>query len=183
MRTSAAVAGQPRDRAVVASDPRRQGHRRSTVVARRRLAGFTSSRVGDKNQIFAISPQGGEAVQLTAAQSAVSGFSWSPDSKKIAFVAPASPPADEVKAAQGTPRRFRGRAPRVHARAHLEHRGRRRHARPAARTQHTKDKQFSVGGFSWSPDAKTIAFSATVNPDLIQGGTSDIYVLTLSEDK
>ena len=34
-----------------------------------------------------------------------------------------------------------------------------------------------MGGFSWSPDGTRIAFSATVNPDLIQGKTADIYVL------
>ena len=48
---------------------------------------FTSNRVGDKNQIFAISPEGGEAVQLTKAESAVGGFSWSRDGKRIAFTA------------------------------------------------------------------------------------------------
>ena len=47
----------------------------------------------------------------------------------------------------------------------------------------TKGKDFSVGGFSWSPDSTTIAFSATVNPDLIQGGTADIYLLSLAGDR
>ena len=54
---------------------------------------------------------------------------------------------------------------------------------PVAGRQHTKNKDFSVGGFSWSPDGTKIAFSATVNPDLIQGKTSDIYVLTLADER
>jgi dipeptidyl aminopeptidase/acylaminoacyl peptidase len=40
-----------------------------------------------------------------------------------------------------------------------------------------------VGGFEWSPDGTRIAFSATIDPDLIHGGTSDIYVLELAGDK
>jgi dipeptidyl aminopeptidase/acylaminoacyl peptidase len=53
---------------------------------------------------------------------------------------------------------------------------------PVAGTQRTKSKDFNVGSFSWSPDGKLIAFSATINPDLIQGGTSDIYLLNLADN-
>ena len=54
--------------------------------------------------------------------------------------------------------------------------------RPQGR-QRTKGKDFNVGGFSWSPDGRAIAFGATTNPDLVNGSTSDIYVLTLSDDR
>jgi dipeptidyl aminopeptidase/acylaminoacyl peptidase len=50
---------------------------------------------------------------------------------------------------------------------------------PVAGVQRTKGMEFSVGDFSWSPDGTRIAFGAAKNPDLVQGGTSDIYVLTL----
>jgi dipeptidyl aminopeptidase/acylaminoacyl peptidase len=53
---------------------------------------------------------------------------------------------------------------------------------PQSGRQRTKGKDYTVGSFSWSPDGKKIAFSATVNPDLIQGGTADIYVLDLADD-
>ncbi len=53
---------------------------------------------------------------------------------------------------------------------------------PVAGRQRTKNKEFSVGNASWSPDSKMIAFSATVNPDLIQGRTADIYLLNLADD-
>ncbi|HMA55061.1 MAG TPA: S9 family peptidase, partial [Acidobacteriota bacterium] len=47
----------------------------------------------------------------------------------------------------------------------------------------TGGKAFTVGGFDWSPDGTKIAFGAAINPDLINGGTSDIYVLDLSGDE
>src|SRR5262249_40804731 len=53
---------------------------------------------------------------------------------------------------------------------------------PAAGTAHTSGHEFSVSGVSWSPDGTRIAFAATLTPDLIQGTTSDIYVLTLNGD-
>src|SRR5260370_38096165 len=53
---------------------------------------------------------------------------------------------------------------------------------PVVGKQRTKKKDFNVDAFSWSPDGSKIAFSATVNPDLIQGVTSDIYVLNLADD-
>ncbi|HEY7183668.1 MAG TPA: S9 family peptidase, partial [Blastocatellia bacterium] len=53
---------------------------------------------------------------------------------------------------------------------------------PVAGTQRTKGKDFSVTSFSWSPNDKLIAFSATINPDLIQGGTSDVYLLNLADN-
>jgi dipeptidyl aminopeptidase/acylaminoacyl peptidase len=53
---------------------------------------------------------------------------------------------------------------------------------PIAGRQRTKKKDFSIDAFSWSPDGSTIAFSATINPDLVQGATDDIYLLKLSDD-
>src|SRR5439155_15326303 len=45
----------------------------------------------------------------------------------------------------------------------------------------TKGDQFSVSGFSWSPDGKRIAFSATRDPDLGSQPTEQIYVLDLAD--
>src|SRR5438046_8116773 len=38
---------------------------------------FLSNRLDDKNQIFEINPLGGEAMQLTKSETAVSNFAWS----------------------------------------------------------------------------------------------------------
>ena len=61
--------------------------------------------------------------------------------------------------------------------------GRGRSDEGAGRGQAThEEKDFSIDSFAWSHDGASIAFSATINPDLIQGVTSDIYVLKLSDD-
>ena len=142
---------------------------------------FTSSRAGDKNQIFAINPVGGEAIQLTKSENGVSGFQWSPDGKSIAFATtdPASKALQERKDYWGDYEVVRREYNHTHiwtievAAAMTE---------PQTGRQRTKGKDFSAGSFSWSPDGRKIAFSATINPDLIQGGTADIYVLNLADD-
>ncbi|MDQ3907046.1 MAG: DPP IV N-terminal domain-containing protein, partial [Acidobacteriota bacterium] len=142
---------------------------------------FTSDRVGDKNQIFVIRPDGGEAVQLTKHESAVAWFEWSPDGRTIIYAA-TEPPAATVK------NRKEQYADFEVVRKEYNH----LHLwslavadaldAPLVGKQLTKGKDFSVGSFSFSPDSTRVAFGATITPDLIQGSTSDIYVLNLADD-
>jgi dipeptidyl aminopeptidase/acylaminoacyl peptidase len=142
---------------------------------------FTSNRVGDKNQIFAISPEGGEALQLTKSESSVTTFSWSRDGKRIAFAASDPPPAATKDRKEHLGEFEVVRREYTHTHLWTIDVAEAMQA-PVAGRQHTRDKDFSLGGFSWSPDGTRIAFSATVNPDLIQGKTADIYVLSLADD-
>jgi len=147
-----------------------------------RWIAFTSSRAEDKSQLFVISPDGGEAIQLTKAETGVGGFDWSPDGKVIAFTA-GDPAADQAKARKD----FYGDydvVRREYAHTHLwtvDVDEAMRSPQPGRRR--TSGKSFTVGGFEWSPDGAKIAFSAALDPDLINGGTSDIYVLDLDGDK
>jgi dipeptidyl aminopeptidase/acylaminoacyl peptidase len=142
---------------------------------------FTSSRADNKNQIFAINPKGGEAVQLTRCESSVGGYTWGDDGKTIAFAAaePASQEMKDRKEHLGDFEVVRREYNHMHlwtidvAEAMKE---------PSAGKQRTRGKDLSVGGASISPDGSKIAFSATVNPDLIQGATSDIYLLSLADN-
>src|SRR5262245_60759956 len=142
---------------------------------------FLSNRIEDKNQIFLINPNGGEAQQLTKSETAINAFAWSEDGKTIAYTAtePTSQAMKDRKEYLDDYDVVREGYNYVHlwtfdvAEAMKA---------PIVGRQRTKKKDFSVDSFSWSPDGSMIAFSATVNPDLIQGVTSDIYLLKLTDD-
>jgi dipeptidyl aminopeptidase/acylaminoacyl peptidase len=142
---------------------------------------FLSNRQDDKNQIFLISPLGGEAQQLTKSETAISNFAWAEDGKTIAYTAtePQPQPLKDRKDYLGDYDVVRNGYSYVHlwtlnvAEAMNA---------PIVGKQRTRKKDFSVESFSWSPDGTSIAFSATKNPDLIQGVTSDVYLLKLADD-
>ena len=142
---------------------------------------FLSNRVEDKNQIFAINPAGGESIQLTKSETAISNFAWSEDGKSIAYLAPEPvPPVSKER------KDYMGDFEVVRKEYNFNHIwtfniGDAFNA-PIIGKQRTKKKEFSVDSFSWSPDGSRIAFSATLNPDLIQGSTADVYVLNLADD-
>ena len=142
---------------------------------------FLSNRLEDKNQIFVINPVGGEAVQLTKSETAITNYSWSEDGKTILYTATEAVPqlSKDRKDYMGDYEVVRKEYSFLHlwtlnvAEA-LD--------APVIGKQRTKKKDFSVNAFAWSPDGSKIAFSATINPDLVQGVTSDIYLLTLADD-
>jgi Tol biopolymer transport system component len=145
----------------------------------KRLA-FISDRDG-KRQIYVISPTGGEAVQMTKLDSGVDAVEWSPDGRTLAFTA-AEP---ESKAKKDRKEKY-GEYEIVHGDytmtrlwtipADLDASGK----LPEPQNL-TTDAKFTVGGFSWSPDSRRIAFSATDDPDLGSQDTSDIYVSTVAD--
>jgi dipeptidyl aminopeptidase/acylaminoacyl peptidase len=142
---------------------------------------FLSNRLEDKNQIFAINPLGGEAVQLTKSETAISNYSWSEDGKTISYAA-----TEAVPQVSKDRKEYMGDYEVIRREYNFLHLWTLNVAEalnaPVIGKQRTKKKDFSVGAFAWSPDGSKIAFSATLNPDLVQGVTSDIYLLTLADD-
>jgi dipeptidyl aminopeptidase/acylaminoacyl peptidase len=142
---------------------------------------FTSNRLEDKNQIFVISPAGGEAVQLTRSETPINNFAWSEDGRSIAYTA-----TEPVPQTSKDRKDYLGDYEVVRKDYNYAHLwtldvGEALNT-PVVGRQRTKKKDFSVDAFSWSRDGLKIAFSATINPDLIQGVTSDIYLLNLADD-
>src|SRR6266404_2063667 len=146
-----------------------------------RSLAFLSNRQDDKNQIFLINPLGGEAQQLTKSETAIGNFAWSEDGKTIAYTA-TEPTAQTLKDRKD----YLGDYDVVREGYSYVHLWTLNVAdamnTPVAGKQRTKKKDFSVDSFSWSPDGSSIVFSATLNPDLIQGTTADIYLLKLGDD-
>src|SRR6266404_5138083 len=142
---------------------------------------FLSNRLQDKNQIFVISPLGGEGQQLTKSETQISNFSWSEDGRTIAYTAtePTPQPLKDRKDYLGDYDVVREGYSYVHLWTFSV---REAMNAPLVGKQRTKKKDFSIDSFAWSPDASSIAFSATLNPDLIQGVTSDVYLLQLADD-
>lgn len=140
---------------------------------------FTSSRDGDRTQLFVLRPDGGEAVRLTSAASAVQGYQWSPDGRQIAFTAAdADDPRRRARAdAYGAFEVVR----RDYAHVHLYTvEVASALAAPQPGRRRTGGTRFSVQGFDWHPDGTRLAFAATVNPDLVNGPTADLYVVRLA---
>jgi len=134
---------------------------------------FTSDRT-DKQQIYVISPQGGEAEALTSVEDGVGGFAWSPDGKTIAY-----------KATEPKPAAVKDRDKKYGEFLVVEQDHRMTHlfsidlSTRATRT--LTSGAFTVGSFAWSPDGKSIAFDHRVNPALANGGSADISVVTVAD--
>jgi dipeptidyl aminopeptidase/acylaminoacyl peptidase len=148
----------------------------------RRLA-FVSDRDG-KRQIYLIAPGGGEAVQLTTEENGVEAAAWSPDGSAIAFTST----GPDGKAKKERKERY-GEFEIVGGDYTMRHLWMVRvpadlpadpKQLPKAEAL-TKGEQFSIGSFSWAPDGKRIAFSATRDPDLGSQDTEQIYVLDMAD--
>jgi dipeptidyl aminopeptidase/acylaminoacyl peptidase len=134
---------------------------------------FISDRT-DKRQVYVINPQGGEAEAVTTLEDGVTAFAWSPDGKTIAYTASEPKPA----AVKDRDKKY-GEFQVVEQDHRMTHLFALDLATRATRT--LTSGAFTVGGFSWSPDGKSIAFDHRVNPELKNGGSADISIVTVAD--
>lgn len=133
-----------------------------------------------KNQIYLISPKGGEARLLTKVETGVQQFEWSRDGKNIAFIA--SEPEDKAskdrKEKYGDFEVVQNDYTFSHLWAMEVNAGADGFAEPRRLTE---GKTFTVNGLEWSPDSTRIAFRAQRDADLGSSDTANIYVLALAD--
>ena len=135
----------------------------------------------DTTQLYIISPTGGEARQLTSVETGVRSYAWSPDSKRIAF----SSEDPESEAHKARVKKY-GDFHIIDADYTMTHLWLVSVPGPyepaAAKPERlTSGEQFTVHNFRWSPDGTRIAFDATRDPALADEGTSDIYIVRVSD--
>jgi dipeptidyl aminopeptidase/acylaminoacyl peptidase len=142
---------------------------------------FISSRDEDKPQLFVMRLDGGEPLRLTKAESGVGSYQWSPRGTSIAFTSSdAESPAAKARKERYAPFEV---VRRDYTFAHLYTLNVAEALQaPQAGRARTAGTRYTVQAFAWSPDERQIAFGATINPDLVQGKTADLYVVTLATE-
>jgi dipeptidyl aminopeptidase/acylaminoacyl peptidase len=137
-------------------------------------------------QVFLLDRSGGEAQKLTDVNGGVSGYEWSPDSKRLILsVQDPDPDANRPPLADTTIRRQP--SPIVVDRYHFKEDGegylgnRRRHLY-LFEVESKKIDQLTTGKFSetnpsWSPDGQSIAFVSERGTDPDKENDSNIYVV------
>lgn len=136
-----------------------------------RWLAFTANR-GDKQQIYMISPRGGDARQLTKHEEGVGSLGWSPDGRYIAFTA-ADPESKEMKARK---KQYGGFAVED-AEFRMNHLWVISVDGEGEARRLTEGNDFTVGSFYWSPDGKRIAFDHRPEPTPQASGMSDISIV------
>ena len=134
---------------------------------------FTANR-GERNQVYIISPQGGEAFPVTEVENGVSGFQWSPDGSRI-LLSVREPESDDARARQKLYGDF-GFDDETPRNSHLwmvdiEPSG------DASEPTRLTEGDFHISGFDWSPDGARIAYVRQPDAKLLSFINTDIYVL------
>jgi dipeptidyl aminopeptidase/acylaminoacyl peptidase len=175
-----------------------------------RWVAFVSDRPGqiaetkaDTRQIYVIDPTGGEARQVTKLDDGVDGFEWAPDSKTIAFTT-----KDPLSKAQKDRVERYGEYTVIDGDERMTHlwtvdvtaapvvapakEAKEKSSASAASAppfgvpeahRLTEGDGFSVQGFSWSKDGTKVAFAASKDGELKNGGTTTVYVVTVADKK
>ena len=160
---------------------------------------------GNKRQIYLISVNGGEALQVTKDEDGIGGYSWSPDGKQIVF-SKAQPKSKKDKTKEERFGAF-GIEGEEYQLTHLwllnfnydtillagqlpcysSKDSTKSNKAPDCVSLPTAKQltegNFNVGGFAWRPDGKQILFNRQSDPLINSGITSDIVLLDVATKK
>jgi dipeptidyl aminopeptidase/acylaminoacyl peptidase len=142
---------------------------------------FTSNRKDNKNNLYLLSLNGGEAEPLTDVKSAVTTFAWSPDGRSIAFTM-TDPKSEEEEKNDKAKNDFRWvdenlKMSRLYVLAVQKDANGKREPRKLT------TGNFNVDEFDWSADSSRIAFSHSKTPVANDWTTSDVSIVEVATAK
>lgn len=142
---------------------------------------FTSNRKDNKNNLYLLNTNGGEAEPLTDVKSGVSNFEWSPDGRSIAFTM-ADPKTEEEEKNDKGKNDFRWIDENIKmSRLYLLPVQKDANGKRDPRKLTTEN--YNVDSFDWSPDGSRIAFSFTKSPVANYWTTADVSIIELTSGK
>src|SRR5215207_1771680 len=139
---------------------------------------FTSNRKDNRNQLYLLSMNGGEAEPLTDGKSAVANFAWSPDGRSIALTMTDSKTEEEEKNDKGkNDSRWVDENVKM-SRLYLLtiQKGMNGKREPRKLTA----ENYNVDDFDWSSDSSRIAFSHTKSPVANYWTTADVSIVEVA---
>ncbi len=142
---------------------------------------FTSNRKDNKNNIYLLNINGGEAEPLTDVKMSVADFLWSPDGRSIAFRMTDAKSEDEEKNDKGR-NDFRWvdenlKMSRLYVLPIQKNANGKREPRKLT------DANYSVTEYDWSNDGSRIVFSHTKSPSANDWNTADISIIEVASGK
>lgn len=142
---------------------------------------FTSNRKDNKNNLYLLSLNGGEAEPLTDVKTGVQDFLWSPDGRSIAFRM-ADAKSDEEEKNDKARNDFRWVDENIKM-ARLYVITVQKDANGKREPRKLTDANYNVAEFDWSNDNSRIAFSHTKTPVANDWTTSDVSIVEVANGK
>jgi dipeptidyl aminopeptidase/acylaminoacyl peptidase len=142
---------------------------------------FTSNRKDNRNNLYVLSLNGGEAEPLTDGKSSVINFDWSPDGRSIAFTMTDPKTDDEEKNDKGR-NDWRWVDENVKL-ARLYVLSVQKDANGKREPRKLTTENYQVEDFDWSNDGSRIAFGHVKSPGANDWTTSDVSIVDVASGK